>query len=361
MCRAGRGPGANSGGGAALSLRLLKVVVDDDEADNVARILEEHGAPPHWRSPSGDSRTTIDAILPGAGNEPVLEALEKEYSGREGFRLVLLPVQATIPRIQEKETKEGEGSSKDEEAGELDRKGGKGSQRISREELYTELSWAARTTPYYLVMVGLSAVVASAGLLMGDTAVIIGAMVIAPLLGPNMALGLSATLGDTELGKAAFGASAVGAGVAFGVSLLVGLLLTVDPEGAEIAMRTSVGFGHVALALAAGAAGVLSITGGMGVGLVGVMVAVALLPPLVAAGLLIGDGWWSYGFGALLLVVANVSCVNLAAIATFLAQGVRPLSWWEEGRARRATAFAAVLWAGLVVALLAVIWMDWGF
>ncbi len=343
-----------------MSLRLLKVVVGTDHVDRVDGILEEYGDPPRWRSHAGDAhagepRVVVDVVLPGAGNEPLLEALEQELGGLEGFRLILLPVQATVPRIKEKED-DGDPVAKEGAS----RKGGhRGSDRISREELYTELSWASRTTGYYLVMVALSAVVASAGLLMGDTAVIIGAMVIAPLLGPNMALGLSTTLGDLELGKAALRASAIGAGVAFGVACLLGIVLTVDPGGVEIVSRTRVSFGHVALALAAGAAGVLSITGGMGIGLVGVMVAVALLPPLTAAGLLIGDGWWGPGVGALLLVVANVACVNLAAIATFLAQGVRPLSWWEEGRAKQATWVAALLWAGLVFVLLAVIWMEW--
>jgi len=103
---------------------------------------------------------------------------------------------------------------------------------------------------------------------------------------------------------------------------------------------------------------VLSLTRGVAAGLVGVMVAVALLPPLAAAGLLIGDGRWELGIGALLLTVANLACINLAGIGTFLAQGVRPLSWWEGERAKRATFFAVAVWALVVIALLVIIWVE---
>lgn len=338
-----------------MSLRLLRVLVDPEKGEEIERVLEEHGDPPRWRYSVDDRRVILDVMLRGEGNEPLLETLEKRFGASEGFRLALLPVHATVPRIEE--PKEEEGEQSDEEGPEAAKPI---PARISREELYTELSSSAKGSPYYLVMVALSAVVASAGLLMGDTAVIIGAMVIAPLLAPNLTLSFATTLGDLELGRSALKASLAGVAVAFSVSALAGVALTVDPEGAEIASRTRVSFGHVALALAAGAAGALSLTRGTGVGLVGVMVAVALLPPLAAAGLLIGAGLWTPGIGALLLVTANVACVNLAAIGCFLVQGIRPLSWWEEGRARRATVVAVTLWAGLVVALLAIIWIAWG-
>jgi len=86
-------------------------------------------------------------------------------------------------------------------------------------------------------------------------------------------------------------------------------------------------------------------------GLVGVMVAVALLPPAVTAGLLAGDGRWEDAGGAALLLTLNVVCFNLAGVATFLAAGIRPRTWWETERAKTATRTALAVWAVLLAAV----------
>jgi uncharacterized membrane protein len=59
--------------------------------------------------------------------------------------------------------------------------------------------------------------------------------------------------------------------------------------------------------------------------------------------------------GATLLFLTNIICVNLAGVATFLFQGIRPLSWWEAAKARKATHYAIALWILLLVVLTAVI------
>lgn len=114
------------------------------------------------------------------------------------------------------------------------------------------------------------------------------------------------------------------------------------------------------LALAAGSAGALAFTTGMSSALIGVMVAVALLPPLVTVGLLFGSGEGKMASGALLLFLTNMICLNLAGIATFLLQGVRPLSWWEAAVARKATYRAIVFWGLLLTALIIVVFLSQG-
>jgi len=186
-------------------------------------------------------------------------------------------------------------------------------------------------------------------------AIVIGAMVIAPLLGPNIGLSLASTLGDLDLAKRSLRAIGAGVFTAAAVSLLLGVALTVDPAGPEIAGRTHAGLGDIALALAAGAAGSLAFTSGVPAIVVGVMVAVALLPPLVVAGLLAGSGHGKLAFGAFILLLTNVTCINLAAVGTFLIQKVRPRTWWEADRARKATWIAAGTWIimlGIMVSLI---------
>jgi uncharacterized membrane protein len=112
------------------------------------------------------------------------------------------------------------------------------------------------------------------------------------------------------------------------------------------------------IALAAGAAGSLAFTSGIPAALVGVMVAVALLPPLVSAGLLAGAGFTGPATGAVMLLVTNIACLNLAAVATFLLQKIRPLTWWEAERARRATKVAVATWVLTLLVLLAVMLID---
>jgi uncharacterized hydrophobic protein (TIGR00341 family) len=338
-----------------MSLRLMKVIVGSSDRDRVYEILDEHGAEPRWCLPLEGDRVIVDVILPAAGNEPILDDLENAFRDKEAFRLVFLPLEATVPRIEEKESEEDT-----DEPAEPEEENRKVPVRINREELYEDIAQASRTTRHYLVMVALSAVVACAGLILGDGAVIIGAMVIAPLIGPNIGVAFATTLGDLKLGRRALQASLAGVSTAFVVSLLAGFLLSVDPTAPEVMGRTRLTYEHLALALAAGAAGAIAMAQGVGVGLVGVMVAVALLPPLANGGLLLGDGHTVLGLGALVLVLGNVVCVNLAATATFLIQGVRPNTWWDEEVRSRAVWTASILWGVLLVGLMLVVWLVWG-
>jgi uncharacterized hydrophobic protein (TIGR00271 family) len=118
--------------------------------------------------------------------------------------------------------------------------------------------------------------------------VFLSTMVIAPLLGPNLALSLSTVLGQVSGVFNALRTLTVGILFALGLSIILSLFypnLTLTPE---LLTGTTVGLDSLALALASGAAAVLSITTGVSSVLVGVMVAVALLPPTVTLGICLG-------------------------------------------------------------------------
>ena len=137
--------------------------------------------------------------------------------------------------------------------------------------------------------------------------------------------------------------------------MIIGVLVHVNPASPEVASRNAVGLGDIAVALASGSAGALAFTTGVSATLIGVMVAVALLPPLVTFGLLLGGGQPVLAMGALSLFLMNLICVNLAGVMTFLAQGIRPAIWWEKDRAAKATRVAIGLWAALLAALVGMI------
>ncbi|NBB93517.1 MAG: DUF389 domain-containing protein [Gammaproteobacteria bacterium] len=135
------------------------------------------------------------------------------------------------------------------------------------------------------------------------------------------------------------------------IGLICGWYLKVDPALPEIAMRTRINHLDLILALAAGGAGALATTSGISGALVGVMVAVALLPPLLVAALLAGAGHWPGAAGAALLYSTNIAAVNLAAMTVFLSRGITPRKWWEKSRAKRSAMLFMVLWIVILAAL----------
>jgi len=326
-----------------VALRLLELRVPTEDLEKVPALCEDFGFVDLWTSDTTQGTGLARILIDAASAEALSDRLVRELGSRPGFRVVFLPVEATVPAV-DKPAKEDVAAAPENDSGPVP--------RISREELYEDLASASEVTPVYVVMVALSTVVAGVGLIRDDVAIVIGAMVIAPLLGPNMALSLACTLGHADLAKRSLKAIAAGVATAAALSVLLGILLNVDPASPEIAARTRPGMGDVILALAAGAAGSLAFTTGVPAIVVGVMVAVALLPPLTVAGLLLGAGHPAAASGAFVLVLTNVTCVNLAAVATFLVQKVRPRTWWEADRARRATRAAMVVWAALLAVLI---------
>jgi uncharacterized hydrophobic protein (TIGR00341 family) len=151
-------------------------------------------------------------------------------------------------------------------------------------------------------------------------------------------------LGDRELAGQALLSIFIGLLLAIGLSLILGLAWPPSLENHELMMRTSVGLDSVALALASGAAAVMSLTSGVSSVLVGVMVAVALLPPAATMGLMLAIGDMELAQGAGLLLAVNIVSVNLSAKLVFLLKGVRPRSWLEQKKAKQSMWLYLVFW-----------------
>ncbi|MDZ7718929.1 MAG: TIGR00341 family protein [Balneolaceae bacterium] len=329
-----------------MPIRQIEVIVPKDAREDFKELLNDNSVEHYWNEES-DSGYLLKALVDANKTESFLDNAEQLMGNDDRYRLVMQDVEATLPRVEEDEEEEEKQGKEDEEEEQEPFRG----VRVSREELYNEISDAVNLTPVYIALVTFSTIVAALGMLRDSVAVVIGAMVIAPLLGPNVALALSTTLGDSKLFIKSLKTNVTGITVAFFLSVLMGIFLTVDASVYEIASRTDVQLSDIALALASGAAGVLAYTIGMSAAVIGVMVAVALLPPLVSAGLLIGDMQFSLAYYSFLLLTTNIICVNLAAVATFAVQGVSPRSWYKAKKAKKINKIAFALWAVLLLIL----------
>ncbi|MBM91125.1 MAG: TIGR00341 family protein [Phycisphaerae bacterium] len=336
-----------------MPLRLLQIVLPENNCADLDKIIDEAAPPSVYHTPLGDDLRMTSLLMHAHVIEALSDKLEDTFSSCDQFRLLLLPVEATRPRLEEPEK---ETNPTDEEPKQWAPRFG----RISRDERDEDIRDSARTDPIYLIMVTLATIVACVGLLKDSPAIIIGAMVIAPLLGPNTALALGTTLGDFKLIRNAIRSNLIGLSLALAIAACFGLFFDSSQElNTEFASRTVVDLGDVMLALASGAAGAIAFTSGAPATIVGVMVAVALLPPTAAAGILAGAGSWTEAAGATTLAMTNIVCINLSATGVFLIQGVRPNSWWEKDRARSASIRALIAWSIALAALAALIIFAW--
>jgi len=261
--------------------------------------------------------------------QTVIDAIQSVLATSETARIIILPVEAALPRV-------------DDDAGPASKKSANGTQ--TREELYDRIERDAQLDSNYLLMVFLSTIVASIGLIENNVAVIVGAMVIAPLLGPNIALAFATSLGDSELMWQSLKTNFVGLALALLMAMAIGLIWPDHLHSSEIMVRTDVGLDGVLLALASGAAAVLSLTTGLSSALVGVMVAVALLPPTATLGMMLGSGQLNLALGAGLLLAVNVVCINLSAKLMFQLKGVKPRTWLEKRKARQSVSIYILIW-----------------
>jgi uncharacterized hydrophobic protein (TIGR00341 family) len=335
-----------------MPLRLIEMVLPEPQIKTVQELLQDRPVVDVWYDRLSDSQTLVKILVSTEETEPLIDLFDQHFSIETGFRLILLPVAASVPRVEEPEQTPSEKEKEKPQPEE------KSPARVSREELYTQMAATSKPSLSYFVMVVLSAIVAAIGLLNNNVAVVIGAMVIAPMLGPNMALALATTLGDMDLAKRSLKTNIAGLLTGLILALIFGFLLTVDPSNPQIAPRTHIGLVDIILALASGIAGALAFTTGAPTSLIGVMVAVALMPPLVTLGLMLGSHNFISAMGALWLLLTNIICVNLAGVVTFWAQGVRPTTWWEANIAKKATIISIITSAALLIILISIIFLS---
>ncbi len=179
----------------------------------------------------------------------------------------------------------------------------------------------------FTALMMLSTLIAVLGILADSTAVVIGAMLVAPLMSPILGLSVAVVMGWPRRALRQSAIAATGATGAIALASLTSLVFpgSPNPLPAELMARTSPNLLDLGVALVAGAAGAYSQARRQAAdAITGVAVAVALVPPLAVVGITLQLGEWKLALGSFLLFLANVVGIILAASVTFVACGLVP-------------------------------------
>ena len=200
-----------------------------------------------------------------------------------------------------------------------------------RESLVTD----SKLDQNYVILILSSCLIATFGLLINSAAVIIGAMIVAPLMLPLRGFSFATLEGDAKLLRSSAEAIAFGTIIAVSCSLVIGLVIGIPQFGSEIWSRTQPNLIDLLIAIVAGGiSGYAKIRPEMSDAIPGTAIAVALMPPLCVIGLTLSQGQWEAAFGASLLYLTNLIGINLACIVVYVWGGYarsnelsRNLSW----------------------------------
>jgi uncharacterized hydrophobic protein (TIGR00341 family) len=327
-------------------VRLVQVTIPSGKREAALKTLDEEGVDYVVTDETSGREYAAVAYFPLPRNavEPVLASLREVGLGDEAVTVVVEANTVVSRRFEELQERYAEEEDAD---------------RIAREELTAAAADLAPSTRTYVIMTVVSALVATAGLLLDSPAVVVGSMVIAPLVGPAMSASVGTVVNDHDLFSRGVRLQAAGLVIAVLTAAVFALVVRytrlIPPVSdvttvPEIRERVAPDFLSLVVALGAGAAGIVSLTSGVSTALVGVMIAVALIPPAATVGIGIAWGAPLVTLGSGVLMLVNVLSINLAALVVLWYSGYRPEHWFREGDARTATAKrVAVLVVAIVV------------
>ena len=227
-------------------------------------------------------------------------------------------------------------------------------------EVRRELERGAQPGVNFFVLTILSCLIAALGLLLNSPAVVIGAMLVAPLMSPILALSLGLVLGDLRMIRFSTEAILKGVAMAMVIAAFIGLLSPLKTITDEMLARGQPTLFDMGVALASGMAGAYAMARkDVSAALPGVAIAAALMPPLATVGLSISMGNVRVAGGAFLLFLTNIAAISLAAGVVFLLLGIRPQSWGAESRRQlRRRLFASFLLLLAIAIPLGIIMAD---
>jgi uncharacterized hydrophobic protein (TIGR00271 family) len=192
-----------------------------------------------------------------------------------------------------------------------------------RIDLFDRLQVGARWNVDFMMMICLSTAIASLGLMQNSTAVVIGAMVVAPLMTPLIGAGLALVQGNTIFFRDSIKAMGFGIGAALLISLCLGFLVPMGELTPELLARGAPTIIDLGVAFLSGAAAAYAVARPSLLGaLAGVAIAAALVPPLATVGISLAEGAWKISEGAAILFATNLVAIILGAAFIYRRLGI---------------------------------------
>jgi uncharacterized hydrophobic protein (TIGR00271 family) len=193
-----------------------------------------------------------------------------------------------------------------------------------RIDLFDRLQVGARWNIDFMMMMCLSTAIASLGLIQNSTAVVIGAMVVAPLMTPLIGAGLALVQGNTIFFRDSIKAMGFGIGAALLISLFLGFIVPMEQLTPELLARGAPTIIDLGVAFLSGAAAAYAVARPSLLGaLAGVAIAAALVPPLATVGISLAEGVWEISEGAAILFATNLVAIILGAAFIYRRLGIQ--------------------------------------
>lgn len=207
----------------------------------------------------------------------------------------------------------------------------------------------------FIVLMVLSTIIATFGVLADSTATVIGAMLIAPLMTPIMAMAAALVMGDMQRVSASFAIVVTGVVLAVGLAWLIGhthIVVISFTANSQITSRVSPSLTDLAIALASGVAGAFAMSrSDVADSLPGVAIAIALVPPLAVVGIALSQEQWEDALGAMLLFLTNFVSILLAGGGTLALLGLSAAHTKGMKSSARRKAFMYIAIGALLVTI----------
>ncbi|WP_158738168.1 TIGR00341 family protein [Alteribacillus sp. YIM 98480] len=329
-----------------MTTQLIEVYVPQETFPVLKNAVEKFDIISQWTSYESSDYILVRILVETKHSEEILNYLEQASNQNDKLSALLFSLKTYIPHLEDKKEELEEEDEKSEERELI---------RASRHELYSVVFESSEISKSFSWFLLLSALVATAGIVKNSPAIVIGAMMIAPIIGPFSAVAFASVLGDYKLLRRALVSALYGLILPIGVAIIFGYFFALPVNSQEFLSRMNIELIDIIAALASGAAGAISFIKRVSEAFVGVMVSVALLPPAVVFGMMVGAAKWEGALTPLLLLLVNTSSIVLSAIVVFWLSGIKPVNWQEIQEAYTSRKFSLLFVILIILTLFAVI------
>ncbi|UPW02160.1 TIGR00341 family protein [Halorussus gelatinilyticus] len=334
-------------------MRLIHVLIPAERRGPILGALDDKEI--DYAVLETDERTSEEVMvefpLPSDGVGDVMDALEDAGLEEEEYTVMATAETASTPNMERLQNRYADDFDP-----------------LTRKELRSKVRDMAHDRNSFVWMIFLSAIIATAGLLLDSPAIVVGSMVIAPMVGPVLTASAGAVTGDRRMLVDSIKMQALGLVVATVSSLAFGYLLksfSFVPQLqitalAQISSRVAPSLLTVAVGLAAGSASAFGVTTKGPTSLIGVMIAAALIPAAATTGVAVIWGFPVVAAGSLVLLLVSLVGINVAAFATLWYLGYRPNGFDRKLWAAESRREAAILAVSVLAVLIVVVGASYG-